>query len=87
MNATVSANSLISEHELQQMPLEHDLTASLPDSQTSAQHPTTLDQWMKVTVLPAAPAPGRQREVKGVDDHAVTLARLKYQPPNATSPQ
>jgi len=90
MNATVSENSLISEHEHQQRPSEGDLIVSLPDSQTSAQHPTTSGQWMEMTVLSVALAPGRLREVKEVDGHAVMLARPRSQPPNATlttSPQ
>jgi len=89
MNATVSENSLISEHEHQQRPSEGDLIVSLPDSQTSAQHPTTSGQWMEMTVISVALAPGRLREVKE-DGHAVMLARPRSQPPNATlttSPQ
>jgi hypothetical protein len=90
MNATVSENSLISEHEHQQRPSEGDPIISLPDSQTSTQHPTTSGQWMEMTVLSVALAPGRLREVKEVDGHAVMLARPRSQPPNATlttSPQ
>ena len=78
-------NSLIFGLKYRWRDINVSLSTLLPDSYIFDQLFTTLDRWIRMTVLTAELVPERLSEVQKDANHAVMLARLRYQLQNVIS--
>ena len=85
MNVTVNMNLLTFELKHQWRDINVNLSTLLSGSYMFDQPFTTLDQWIRMTVLTVELASGRLSKVQKDADHAVMLARLRFQLQNVIS--